>query len=223
MGKIAPVPEGIGIFLPLEADTEQFAFQVTSLLLRLGSLEWCKTEILNTSTGRVFRVRLRKSLFSKWMEGFDTLALRRRLWQSSGPQDAELLMREVWVGMLGAPVRIDFMDLQELQAHLRIRCNIARAAEKTALAFKTDAAERPTDFWYDEPEVGFLLKPGACLVDALVAATQNVTDSAMKMQPATRARRSSTRVCGWLLTSALVCMFYVISERREEAARSCSQ
>jgi hypothetical protein len=54
-----------------------------------------------------------------------------------------------------------------------VRCNIARAADKTALAFKTtDAAERPEAFWHYREDVGFLLQPQAGLVDALVAATQ---------------------------------------------------
>jgi hypothetical protein len=81
-------------------------------------------------------------------------------------------MQEIWVTLLSAPSRIDFADLQELESHLRIRCNIARAAEVTALAFKTEAAERPSAFWHDEPDVGFLLKPGVSLTDALIAATQ---------------------------------------------------
>jgi len=172
MGKVAPVPEGIGIRLPAEADIAPFEQQVTRLQVRMGSLAWCRTDILDTETGRIFRIRLRRSAFSRLTEGFDTLALRQRLKKSSGPQAADILMRETWIALLCAPVRIDFADLDALEAHLRIRCNIARAAEKTALAFKTDAAERPVDFWHDEPGVGFLLKPQARLVDALVAATQ---------------------------------------------------
>ena len=172
MGKITTVPEGVGILWPLEADSTLLEHQLTQWLFKLGSLDWCRREILDTPVGRVLRLRLRKSVFSRLVEGFDTLSLRRKLQKSNPPQDAEMLMREVWLSMLSAPVRMDFSNLDELQAHLRIRCNIARAAEKTALAFKTDAAERPADFWHDEPDVGFLLKPDVCLVDALMAATQ---------------------------------------------------
>jgi hypothetical protein len=172
MGTTAPAPEGIGIGLPPGTNIDLVKDQVTHLVRRLGSPAWCKTDLVDTPSGRVFRIRLRTALFAKLADGFDTLALRRRLAGSSSLQDAELLMREVWVAMLSAPVRIDFDHVQELQAHLRIRCNIARAAEKTALAFKTTAAERPADFWHDEPEVGFLLKPDVGLIDALIAATQ---------------------------------------------------
>ncbi len=172
MGTGVTTPEGIGIVLPPGADIRRIEYQATRFLLRLGSLGWCRFETLETATGQVMRLRLRKSLFAKFSPGFDTLALRQRLLKSTARPDEEALMREIWVAMLSAPVRIDFADLDELDSHLRIRCNIVRAAEKTALAFKTHAAERPADFWHDEPDEGFLLKPEACLVNALIAATQ---------------------------------------------------
>lgn len=172
MGKMAPGPEGIGICLPAQADITGVEQHVTRLQLALGSLGWCRTDLLDTAAGRIFRIRLRRSAFTRMTPGFDTLGLRQRLMQSNPVRGVDPLLREAWIALLAAPVRIDFADLDELQAHLRIRTNIARAAERTALAFKTDAAERPTEFWHDEPDVGFLLKPGASLVDALVAATQ---------------------------------------------------
>lgn len=172
MSQGTPLPEGIGIVLPPGADVQHIELETHRLLSRLSSLGGCKLETLETPTGRVLRVRLRTSLFAKVAPGFDTLMLRQRLLKSRACLDEALLMREIWVSMLSAPVRIDFADLGELQSHLRIRCNIVRAAEQTALAFKTDAAERPADFWRDEPSEGFLLKPEVGLVEALIAATQ---------------------------------------------------
>jgi hypothetical protein len=49
---------------------------------------------------------------------------------------------------------------------------MAMAARKTALAFKTEAAERPEADWHYEEESGFILKPGRPLIQALIAATQ---------------------------------------------------
>ena len=58
-------------------------------------------------------------------------------------------------------------------SYIRVRRNLALDARKTALAFKTDAAERPQAFWQDGgDDAGFILQPGRCLVDALIAATQ---------------------------------------------------
>ncbi len=172
MGVIITEPKGIGIRLPPHADPDRLGYQVTRFLLRLGAHEWCKSELIKGSKGQVWQVRLRKSIVSKLLPGHDSLGLRQRLAKLSCLRGDDLLFQEVWVALLSAPSRIDFTDIEELESHLRIRCNIARAAEKTALALKTDAAERPSDFWHDEPDMGFLLKPGVHLTDALIAATQ---------------------------------------------------
>jgi len=111
MGMYATVPEGVGILWPLEADGTLLEHQLTQWLFELGSLDWCRREILVTPAGRVLRLRLRKSVFSKLVEGFDTLSLRRKLQKSSPAQDAEMLMREAWASMLSAPVRMDFSNL----------------------------------------------------------------------------------------------------------------
>jgi hypothetical protein len=49
---------------------------------------------------------------------------------------------------------------------------MALAARLTALAFKTEAAERPEADWHYEEDPGFILKPGRPLIQALIAATQ---------------------------------------------------
>lgn len=172
MDNVGPLPEGISIRLPSESDADHMYYQITRVLSGLGAFEWCEREPLYLAQGRVLRLRLKECHFTALMPAHDTLELRQRLTQSKDLGGDDLLLLEVWVALLGAPVRIDFANLEELQAHVRIRCNIALAAEKTALAFKTDAAERPSAFWHDEPDVGFLLKPQVSLTDALIAATQ---------------------------------------------------
>ncbi|MET4574963.1 hypothetical protein [Ottowia thiooxydans] len=172
MDNVGSPPEGISISFPPESDAHHMHDQVTQILRPLGGLDWCMGESLDLPQGRVWRLRLKEPHFEILLPSHDTLGLRQRLTQITNISGNDLLMLEVWVALLGAPVRIDFADLDELQAHVRIRCNIARAAEKTALAFKTDAAERPSAFWQDQPGTGFLLKPEASLTDALTAATQ---------------------------------------------------
>jgi hypothetical protein len=46
------------------------------------------------------------------------------------------------------------------------------AARKTALAFNTEAAERPAADWHYKESPGFILNPGRPLIPALIAATQ---------------------------------------------------
>lgn len=84
---------------------------------------------------------------------------------------ANLKQEIVWA-MLASPYRFEFQDLAALSSAIRVRENIVLAARKTALAFKTEAAERPTQFWRYEEEAGFILEPGTSLIEALISATQ---------------------------------------------------
>lgn len=91
---------------------------------------------------------------------------------STHADEAWTLEREIWVALLGSPHRFAFRDLEALKSHVRVRRNMALAARLTALAFKTEAAERPEADWRYEEEPGFILKPGRPLINALIAATQ---------------------------------------------------
>jgi Protein-glutamine gamma-glutamyltransferase len=85
---------------------------------------------------------------------------------------SEDLDREILLAMLLAPVPFAFPNLDELVSAVHIRRNIVQAARKTALAFRTAAAERPEDYWHYDERNGFLLNPGQCLITALQKATQ---------------------------------------------------
>jgi hypothetical protein len=82
------------------------------------------------------------------------------------------ISQEILWALLVSPVGFEFKSLEALASSVQVRKNIALAARKTALAFKTEAAERPADYWHYEEEAGFILQPGRCLIDALVSATQ---------------------------------------------------
>jgi Protein-glutamine gamma-glutamyltransferase len=116
---------------------------------------------------------LRPEHRAHWMPHHNTLGLHESLGHDAHTDIAWALEREIWVALLGSPHRFAFASLASLQSHVRVRRNMALAARKTALAFKTDAAERPLAFWRDGgDDAGFILQPGRCLVDALIAATQ---------------------------------------------------
>jgi hypothetical protein len=116
---------------------------------------------------------LRPEFRQHCMPGHDTLALHDRLGHSQNTDKAWALEREIWVALLGSPHRFQFANLASLTSHIRVRRNMALAARKTTLAFKTEAAERPQAYWQDGgDDAGFILQPGRCLVDALTAATQ---------------------------------------------------
>ncbi|MEK7347195.1 MAG: hypothetical protein AAB176_16065 [Pseudomonadota bacterium] len=116
---------------------------------------------------------LRPEFRDRWMPQHDTLGLHEQLGHASHLDATWALEREIWVSLLGSPHRFQFASLASLRSHIRVRRNMALAARKTALAFKTDAAERPQAFWRDGgDDPGFILQPGQCLVNALIAATQ---------------------------------------------------
>jgi hypothetical protein len=105
-----------------------------------------------------------------WTPGGDTLDLRQRLdWTDPSDHALEL---EIVVSMLAAPIVYEFADVASLASHIRVRRHIAQAAAESALSFKTATAERPTAWWTEDPEHGFVLRAGRDLVDALEAATQ---------------------------------------------------
>lgn len=102
---------------------------------------------------------------------FDTLQLCTKLGLS--PQDSSVdLEREIVLAMLMAPVPFTFPSFDEMLSAVRIRRNIVQGGRKTALAFDTEEAERPVDYWTYAEETGFVVLPGASLVSALQKATQ---------------------------------------------------
>lgn len=127
---------------------------------------------------RPARIALEPDRLDHWMPGFDTLGLARRLAVDRATQD-DALEREILVAMLGAPLPFVFPRHEELVSHVRMRKDIVQSARKTALAFETEAAERPEDCWQYRESAGFTLMPGHRLEDALVKATQPETSGRM--------------------------------------------
>jgi hypothetical protein len=74
--------------------------------------------------------------------------------------------------MMVSPVPFPFPDHGELVSAVRIRMNIVRGARRTALAFDTEHAERPEEYWTYSTERGFTLKSGRNLIEALQKTTQ---------------------------------------------------
>lgn len=115
--------------------------------------------------------RLQQRYFDRWCPIFDTLQLRTLAHELdlSGEQS---LVREVVLAMLAAPETMTFKSVAQLESHIRVRVHIARAAAKTSLAFNTEAAERPSEYWQGDSEKGFVIRQGVGLEEAIIAATQ---------------------------------------------------
>jgi hypothetical protein len=165
--------QGVGIHVPANQGADVFQCQLTVFQSQFGFPGLGPVLWTSDKDGQRWTARLDPAVFDRLCPGFDTLALAQQLADWPGLEAGDSILCEVWLALLCAPQRIDFDSLSDLESHIRVRCHIARAAEKTALAFKTtDAAERPEAFWHYEEDVGFLLQPQADLIDALMAATQ---------------------------------------------------
>lgn len=166
------LPQGVGIELTHGAvpAKEQAALRQWAAALGLAGLG----DLHLDTRGPRSRLdwRLAPGPFDALCAGFDTLELPTRLAGLPAPTGVDALLRETAVAVLAAPRRLSFDSVADLQAHLRVRCHIARAAQKTALAFQTRAAERPAEYWHYDEDHGFLLRQGADLITALRAATQ---------------------------------------------------
>jgi hypothetical protein len=143
-----------------------------ALAHRLGLADLVRAEVFESRGHHSLWLSLKPEVQTAWMPDHDTTRLHD--WLGHGPQvdDASSLDREILVGMLAAPLPHVLCDLEGLASAIRVRRHITIAARRTALAFKTSAAERPEAYWHYDEDYGFILRPGADLVEALVAATQ---------------------------------------------------
>ncbi len=141
------------------------------LLQRLGLQEATQIRQSAQNADFFFEAKLQQRYFDLWCPGFDTLQVRT-LAHDLGLSGEQTLAREVVLTMLAAPVPMTFKSVAQLESHIRVRVNIARAAAKTSLAFNTEAAERPSEYWQGDSEKGFVIRQDVSLEDAIIAATQ---------------------------------------------------
>jgi len=167
---------GIEFALTPADQADRLAAQLSADLREWGLQSAIQTLHQPLEDGTVALVaRLQREFQQNHMPGFNSLNLCTSLGpvdQADHANEAWALEREIWVALLGSPHRFAFRDLEALKSHVRVRRNMALAARLTALAFKTEAAERPEADWHYEEDPGFILKPGRPLIQALIAATQ---------------------------------------------------
>uniref|UniRef100_E6QSJ0 Putative lipoprotein n=1 Tax=mine drainage metagenome TaxID=410659 RepID=E6QSJ0_9ZZZZ len=143
-------------------------------LQELGLDLWITTiEKMNTGSQSI-HFQLRKDIAQEWMPDGDTTQLCQKLNLDTECSTSDL-EREILLSMLAGPEAFDHPSYSELASAVRIRKNIVEAARKTVLAFDTEEAERPSDYWAYSEESGFTILPGKPLITALQAATQPST------------------------------------------------
>ncbi len=164
-------PAGIVITGEQQGSLELAEHELLNILTQYGLSDCSMIEVIRNGKTGGLGLRLEQNTFERLCPDFQTLDLHGDTQgKSASPEQA--LAQETLIALLAAPKPMVFSSVQVLESHLRVRLNIAQAAAKTSLAFHTEAAERPLDYWVEHPEHGFILRPDASLIEAIVAATQ---------------------------------------------------
>jgi hypothetical protein len=136
---------------------------------QLGSKVVCEPS--RWSGARSYSFCLQDSWQQQWVPNYDTTGMALTLQFSNQDEDWRL-DQEILIALLASPIEIHFPSVAELQSSVRVRRYIAQASAKTALAFDTEAAERPLDAWAYDDALGFTILPGVDMIEALRKATQ---------------------------------------------------
>lgn len=163
---------GVQIVLPDMAAAARAREQCLDLAACLGLADVLKADVYTSRGVTTLLLRLQPEILRAWMPDHDTAQLYRHLGHECQADDARALDREIFVSLLAAPLPHVFVDAAGLASAIRVRRHITLASRRTALAFKTSAAERPEEYWRYDEDHGFILQPGADLIEALTAATQ---------------------------------------------------
>ena len=163
--------QGCLVYDPGTTDPHQAC---AAILARLGLpdlLDLIVAESVQLPSGLCLSLRLSSEQAAAWAPGFDTLQLATALQLDTEGQVQDLI-REIVVSMLMGPIAFEFPSVDELVSAVRIRVNIVQAARKTTLAFQTNEADRPPDFWAYDEDRGFITRRDVSLIRALEMATQ---------------------------------------------------
>ncbi|HEY4079347.1 MAG TPA: hypothetical protein VGM81_01510 [Burkholderiaceae bacterium] len=140
---------------------------MTQMLDRLGLAS--AVDLNETRVG--LHLALKDAVSACVAPGGDTLQIAARLGPLEAP-GASALEREILATLLASPLALAFPDWGEFESAVRTRQYIAEAAACTQLAFDTRAIERPQDCWTYSEDLGFTIRPGVPLIEALARTTQ---------------------------------------------------
>jgi len=152
-----------------EAEKNQGDFD--ALLARHRLQSHVRTFVQQLDTQLRIRFVFEPSFVARHLPGFDTLQLHQQddLLDEGATQSVK---QQILVSMLSSPIELGFPSYSELLSAIHMRELIVCAARKTSMAFNTDLVDRPIEHWHYDEDVGFTLRPGKSLIEALLLATQ---------------------------------------------------
>jgi hypothetical protein len=165
------IGRGIHVLGTTAAEVNEAARAFLDRLCELGVDQHVELAMGTFSNSPMVEIRLKKCSAEELTPDCDTTQICRKL-NLDTERDRCDLEREILLAMLNAPIPFEFPSFAELVSSVRMRKNIVAAARKTALAFATSEAERPSEYWIYDEDRGFVVRPGKPLEDALQKATQ---------------------------------------------------
>lgn len=165
------MPQGLHIQARSAQESEKNQSDFYALLVRHHLDSHVRTLVHNFNDKYSIHFVLESSFVDTYLPGFDTLKLHQQddLVDEGAVQSVK---KQILVSMLSSPIELDFPSYSELISAIHMRELIVCAARKTSMAFNTDLVDRPIEHWTYEEDVGFILKSGKSLIEALLLATQ---------------------------------------------------
>ncbi len=162
---------GVRIHGATEHDVGEVKRRLSAQLASLGLGGYIAVGSHDGSRNSVVSAALLPDAFRDLTPGFDTTRLCDFLGLAPAHEDQDL-EREIVLALLASPLPFSYPSFEEFISAVRVRSNIVRNARRTALAFDTEHAERPEEFWDYHTDRGFTLKAGRSLIEALQKTTQ---------------------------------------------------
>lgn len=165
------MPQGLHIQASSAQEAEKNQSDFYALLVRHNLDSHVRTFVQNLNAKFSIHFVLKSSFVDSYLPGFDTLHLHRHddLIDEGAIQSVK---KQILVSLLSSPIELVFPSYSELLSAINMRELIVCAARKTSMAFNTDLVDRPIEYWDYQEDVGFILRPGKSLIEALLLATQ---------------------------------------------------
>lgn len=147
--------------------------QLRDWLSALGVIDFLDVETCQANGFHFIHLQVNASAteIRQLISTHNTLGIASALKLDSLHRDDHLAM-EIVLALGMSPIVFPFPGLKEFQASVKMRTQIARAANQAELAFDTEGAERPPQYWQYHESTGFILLPGQDLVEALTHTIQ---------------------------------------------------
>ncbi|MCM0035496.1 MAG: hypothetical protein NBV66_06885 [Burkholderiaceae bacterium] len=162
--------EGICVLYEHEQHARLAASEINSWCQALGAQAYLNIALISYQGQSVVHVTAAPVLHDLTPD-YRTIHLSKTLGLDTINQPEHLDL-EILLCLSRSPIAYCFPSIAELKAAVRVRHFAVDAARRTELAFNPDGFERPKECWTYVEGSGFLLNPGADMVEALIKTTQ---------------------------------------------------